>query len=260
MSLPAHAPVRESDLQDPHATNINTNFRQITDEVNRIVGAYGPSEFANDIVIPGKKLTLQNSARKGLPAVFTTSGTGSPEGVVTAAVGSTYQRIDGAPGTTLYVKEQGTGNTGWMPVSAAAAQAVQQFAQNNIAADVPLTANVLTDISTLNLTMLSTGGPFRIYVSYSLYVTNTGGLHTDLNAFVTDGTNLFAGTEINEPATGPSASGVACSAYSPVTYENGTSVTFTLRAQCDHTTLSILAIPTNAGPNSFFQGVAMASM
>lgn len=42
------------------------------------------------------------------------AGTGSPEGVVTAPVGSIYMRKDGAAGTTLYVKESGTGNTGWI--------------------------------------------------------------------------------------------------------------------------------------------------
>jgi len=41
------------------------------------------------------------------------SGTGSPEGVVTAPVGSIYTRTDGGVGTTLYVKETGAGNTGW---------------------------------------------------------------------------------------------------------------------------------------------------
>jgi hypothetical protein len=40
-------------------------------------------------------------------------GSGSPEGVVTAAVGSIYQRSNGAAGTSLYVKQSGTGNTGW---------------------------------------------------------------------------------------------------------------------------------------------------
>lgn len=42
-----------------------------------------------------------------------TSGTGSPEGVVTAPVGSDYRRTDGGAGTALYVKESGAGNTGW---------------------------------------------------------------------------------------------------------------------------------------------------
>jgi hypothetical protein len=41
------------------------------------------------------------------------SGTGSPEGVVTAKVGSLYSRLDGGAATTLYVKQTGTGNTGW---------------------------------------------------------------------------------------------------------------------------------------------------
>ena len=43
-----------------------------------------------------------------------TSGTGSPEGVVTASVGSLYTRTDGGASTTLYVKESGSGNTGWV--------------------------------------------------------------------------------------------------------------------------------------------------
>jgi hypothetical protein len=43
-----------------------------------------------------------------------TSGSGTPEGVVTAPIGSLYQRSDGGAGTSLYVKESGTGNTGWI--------------------------------------------------------------------------------------------------------------------------------------------------
>lgn len=42
------------------------------------------------------------------------TGSGSPEGVVTASVGTIYLRTDGGAGTTLYVKESGTGNTGWV--------------------------------------------------------------------------------------------------------------------------------------------------
>jgi len=40
-------------------------------------------------------------------------GNGSPEGVVTANVGSLYMRLDGGALTSLYVKETGTGDTGW---------------------------------------------------------------------------------------------------------------------------------------------------
>ena len=43
------------------------------------------------------------------------SGTGSPNGVVTANVGSLFLRQDGGSSTTLYVKESGTAtNTGWV--------------------------------------------------------------------------------------------------------------------------------------------------
>lgn len=42
------------------------------------------------------------------------SGAGTPEGAVTAPVGSLYSRTDGGAGTTLYVKESGSGNTGWI--------------------------------------------------------------------------------------------------------------------------------------------------
>jgi len=41
-------------------------------------------------------------------------GSGSPEGAVTATVGSFYSREDGGAGTSFYVKESGTGDTGWV--------------------------------------------------------------------------------------------------------------------------------------------------
>lgn len=41
-------------------------------------------------------------------------GEGDPDGVITAPVGSLFLRTDGGTGTTLYVKESGVGNTGWV--------------------------------------------------------------------------------------------------------------------------------------------------
>ena len=52
--------------------------------------------------------------RPGAGAVIWTSGAGTPEGAVTAPVGSMYTSTNGGAGTTLYVKESGTGNTGWV--------------------------------------------------------------------------------------------------------------------------------------------------
>lgn len=42
------------------------------------------------------------------------TGAGAPEGSVAANAGTLYLRSDGGASTTLYVKESGTGNTGWI--------------------------------------------------------------------------------------------------------------------------------------------------
>ena len=41
-------------------------------------------------------------------------GNGSPEGVVVASTGSTYRNRLGGAGNTIFFKESGTGNTGWV--------------------------------------------------------------------------------------------------------------------------------------------------
>lgn len=53
------------------------------------------------------------SLRQGASGPIILAGSGSPEGAVTAVVGSMYMRTDGGANTTLYVKESGSGNTGW---------------------------------------------------------------------------------------------------------------------------------------------------
>jgi len=49
-----------------------------------------------------------------LGAIYIITGSGTPEGAVTAPVGSLFTRTDGGASTTLYVKESGTSNTGWV--------------------------------------------------------------------------------------------------------------------------------------------------
>jgi hypothetical protein len=51
-------------------------------------------------------------AIQGDAAIY--SGSGSPEGVVRAARGSLYLRLDGTTGSTMYVKERGVDATGWV--------------------------------------------------------------------------------------------------------------------------------------------------
>lgn len=60
-----------------------------------------------------KAATFYGSISPNNTACIWTAGAGSPEGVVTAPVGSLYTRTDGSTSTTLYVKTSGTGDTGW---------------------------------------------------------------------------------------------------------------------------------------------------
>ena len=48
------------------------------------------------------------------PFLLDHAGTGDPQSVVIAGVGSLWRRTDGSAGTTLYVKEIGNSNTGWV--------------------------------------------------------------------------------------------------------------------------------------------------
>ena len=66
--------------------------------------------FSGDVHLGGaQKLYL---AGPGGP--FLSSGNGTPEAAVTAPVGSMYIRRNGGAATCLYIKETGTGNTGWV--------------------------------------------------------------------------------------------------------------------------------------------------
>lgn len=61
-------------------------------------------------VITGGTTRLLNASAQ----VIHHSGTGTPEAALTAGIGSIYVRTDGGASTTLYIKESGTGNTGWV--------------------------------------------------------------------------------------------------------------------------------------------------
>ena len=52
-----------------------------------------------------------------LAGFTTTFGRGSPEGVVTASPGSDYRNLNGGVGMTLWLKQTGSGSSGWSPVA-----------------------------------------------------------------------------------------------------------------------------------------------
>ena len=64
-------------------------------------------EFLDDILEAVRPLQLISNN------IFIGAGNGTPEGTITANIGSLFLRTDGGVVTTLYVKTSGTGNTGW---------------------------------------------------------------------------------------------------------------------------------------------------
>lgn len=88
------------------------------------IQVYGHSEVSI-ITDPGSSIEIGNSdAALQLTFGNTTdsrnasiiANIGQPEGVVPKGVGSIYIQLDGVPGSVLWVKQSGTGNTGWMPI------------------------------------------------------------------------------------------------------------------------------------------------
>ena len=76
-----------------------------------IAGITGSASAGIDL----SQMTFSKAALVLPKGVQISSGTGSPQGVVTAPIGSLWLQTDGATGTTLWVKEAGASNTGWTP-------------------------------------------------------------------------------------------------------------------------------------------------
>lgn len=78
----------------------DVGIRHQTGRLEVILGKFDANNF---LVIDG-----------GLTGPTVTTGAGSPENVVTAPPGSMYTDTGGGAGTTLYIKESGSGDTGWI--------------------------------------------------------------------------------------------------------------------------------------------------
>lgn len=63
---------------------------------------------------PDGTLTVEGGVAPSGGAASWQSGSGTPNGVLAAPVGSLYTDTGGGASTTLYVKESGSGNTGWV--------------------------------------------------------------------------------------------------------------------------------------------------
>jgi hypothetical protein len=90
---------------------------------DRITASAGSASFIKSVNYAAGTAVLDSSYSGSItishdPAVFVgynLTGNGSPHSVVTANPGSRYVSLSGGAGTTLYIKESGTGtNTGWV--------------------------------------------------------------------------------------------------------------------------------------------------
>ena len=89
-------------------------YLRCTTNGNLWLGDLAGSEVA--VSFQNHRMTFQNvNSEIRFQGAYVRAGSGTPEGAVTAPVGSLYLRTNGGAGTSLYVKESGSGNTGWIP-------------------------------------------------------------------------------------------------------------------------------------------------
>ncbi len=92
------------------------DFSSLSDPDLPLAAAYGRGQ----LTIGGDVYYANGSAYLRIDRKDVLTGAGTPEGAVTAGIGTLFLRTDGGAGTTLYVKESGTGNTGWIAMATAA--------------------------------------------------------------------------------------------------------------------------------------------
>jgi len=106
-----------------YAVNIATqanwsNVEFIANDFSAVTsGAFNKTgAFTSAFRLADNKYTVNANALTYAESGVILQGTGSPNSVVTAPVGSVYTQSDGTAGKTLWTKSTGTGNTGWEAV------------------------------------------------------------------------------------------------------------------------------------------------
>lgn len=120
-------------------------------------------------------------------------GAGTPEGNVTAAVGSIYQRTDGAAGSTIYVKESGSGNTGWTAIVA-----TSRPLANGVATVQVVSTTAESDLFSYTVPggTLAAGDLVRVSAHGDM-LNNTGSNQTPIFRLKLGATNIFAEGSVN---------------------------------------------------------------
>jgi hypothetical protein len=93
---------------------VSGNDRGLSTVLRNASGGYANYFTVNNVNVGAVLCDASSSRYYTTATVFVGTGAGSPEGSISAPVGSLWTRTDGGASTTLYVKQSGTGNTGWV--------------------------------------------------------------------------------------------------------------------------------------------------
>lgn len=118
-----------------------------------------------------------------------------------------------------------------------------------ISSNLPISATTLTSVLSQAVTMPSFGCPCRVHASYGLYYSSGGSTNPTIDAYVSDGTNIFATSQTIIPASGETT-GMNGTQMSTVTYANSANKTFTLYVESSQA-FTVQAAPNSAGQNSW---------
>jgi hypothetical protein len=151
-----------------------------------------------------------------------TSGAGGVGGLLPIA--NTCPGTTGASSTTFL-----RGDCTWSNPSGGV---VAVFANQTISGQ-SIPASTPTAVVAKAITMPASGCPCRVFMSYSVWSTTiTSGTGYDL--WISDGTNTMAPFSTGASNGSGGSTGMSYSGFSPVTYANGVTVTFTLMEEGDH--------------------------
>lgn len=111
-------------LTSPPYITAGTVTNVIGEQIQDMAGATNNTNLAIGNSVASGDWSIYNSSTKpnlfnsslqfGVNGATISSGSSSPEGAITAYPGSIYMCTSGGAGTSLYVKESGSGNTGWV--------------------------------------------------------------------------------------------------------------------------------------------------
>lgn len=159
--------------------------------------------------------------------------------------------ISGTPTANQVITASSPTVAGWASIP----QTIPAVYSNNVSGITVTTGT--TTIATQAVVFPATGGPFRVFISYSLLQHNSVNNRT-MTVWVDDGTNQMGATE-----TGVSNSGIGTSSFggfSSVDYQNSDSKTFTLKGVMNSDTTDIAATPATGSGHSTYQITVIPSV